>query len=304
MQNIIILMTFIFFSFACQTSSQDNEENKLISDSLKSSDEVKTVYRADTSDVAIYEKLIKYADDNQLENKSVAEIEIAVASQLMGTPYVGHTLENDSVESLVVNLRELDCTTFVENVSAISLCIAHKTKSFNDYCEMLTNIRYRDGKINQYPSRLHYSTDWMINNRGKGLLKIVSDDFGPADFNSKVDFMSTHPEYYRQLLNQDFVEEIRKHEARISEAKLKFIPKDRIDELAENIKDGDIIAISTTVQGLDFSHMALAAWKNNKLHFIHASSKEKKVVFSEKTLQEYLAGSKSNDGIVVARLNY
>lgn len=33
------------------------------------------------------------------------------AHQFMGVPYVAHTLEVNDVESLVINTRELDCTT-------------------------------------------------------------------------------------------------------------------------------------------------------------------------------------------------
>lgn len=37
------------------------------------------------------------------------------------TPYVAHTLEVNDEEKLVVNFDEVDCTTFVEYVLALSL---------------------------------------------------------------------------------------------------------------------------------------------------------------------------------------
>ena len=37
------------------------------------------------------------------------------------TPYVAHTLEVNEEEKLVVNFDEVDCTTFVEYVLALSL---------------------------------------------------------------------------------------------------------------------------------------------------------------------------------------
>ena len=39
----------------------------------------------------------------------------------LGKPYVAHTLEINDEEQLVVNLEEVDCTTFVEYVLAQSL---------------------------------------------------------------------------------------------------------------------------------------------------------------------------------------
>jgi len=293
----------ILLTFSCKTSSQDGEIENNESGNTIDTIHKENKFNADTSDIAIYEKLIKYSNEIQLQSRSLPEIELEVARRFVGTPYVGHTLEKDSVENLVINLRELDCTTFMENVSAISLCIKKNTISFGDYCNMLVQLRYRNGKIDGYPSRLHYTTDWLLNNQEKGLLKIVSEDFGTAEFDSKVDFMSTHPASYKQLVNASFVEQIKHQEVRISSANLKFIPKGKINEFSTNIQDGDIIAISTTIPGLDFSHVAIALWKNNQLYFFHASSSEKAVVVSDKTLHDYLAGMKKSDGIVVGRLN-
>lgn len=47
------------------------------------------------------------------------------AKKLLGRPYVGQTLEINEEEQLVVNLRELDCTTLVETSAALAL--AEKT---------------------------------------------------------------------------------------------------------------------------------------------------------------------------------
>jgi hypothetical protein len=303
MRILNFIMIFILFALSCQTSSQDNESEVTSDNSSYGGSKEELSYYADSADIIIFENLIKYASKNQLETKSLSEIEIEIAKQLIGTPYVGHTLEKDSIETLVINLRELDCTTFMESVLAISLCVKNKMVSFNDYCEMLIKLRYRNGQIDEYPSRLHYATDWLLNNQEKGIIKIVSEEFGPGNFNSSVNFMSTHPESYKHLANPAFVEIMKQHEARISSMKLKFIPKNKINELAKNIKDGDIIAISTTIDGLDFSHVAVAAWKDKQLYFIHASLKEKKVVFSDKSLYDYLAEIKHNDGIMVGRLN-
>jgi len=300
MRTLNILLPILIIGFSCQTSSQNNDAKNdlpVIQTILKANK-----YAVDSADIAIYNKIITFAKDSSLETKSYSEIEIAVANQLLGTPYVGKTLEKDSIESLVINLRELDCTTFVENVLAISMCIKNKSTSFEEYCEALLKLRYREGKIDQYPSRLHYTTDWLLDNQKKGIIEIVSEMFGSDNFDASVNFMSTHPQFYKQLSNNQFVNQMKEHEIRISASKLKFVQKSKINEVSKFIKDGDMIAISTTIPGLDFSHMALAEWKNGRLYFINASSREKKVVLSDKTLFDYMAGMKNNDGIVVARL--
>ena len=80
------------------------------------------------------------------------------------TPYVAHTLEVNEEEKLVVNFDEVDCTTFVEYVLALSLSpVKNGAIDKTDYARVLQKIRYRDGRINGYTSRLHYIADWINN---------------------------------------------------------------------------------------------------------------------------------------------
>ena len=78
------------------------------------------------------------------------------AHKLEGTPYVAQTLEISNVEKLIVNLRELDCTTLVENTFALTLTTKQGSVNWSDYCRNLALIRYRNGKPEGYPSRNHY----------------------------------------------------------------------------------------------------------------------------------------------------
>lgn len=297
---ILILIAALFFA-SCNSGNDAKSQTETVSaDTIKV--EEKVAYTASDEDLRIFDKIMNFAAQQNLKEKNTSEIEIEIAKQFINTPYVGHTLETADDEQLVVNLHELDCSTFMENVVTLSLCIKSGDTTFNDYCKILRKLRYRNGVIDKYPSRLHYSTDWLLDNQKKGLIKIVSNDFGNADFNATVSFMSSHPENYKQLSNPEFVKEIAKYEELIGREKLKYITKDQIDNLASNIKDGDIIGFSTTVNGLDISHVVIAAFIDNRLHFYHASSLEKKVVLSDKPMSEYLADKKKSDGILVARI--
>lgn len=236
-------------------------------------------------------------------HQPIGQISIQVAHELLNTPYVAATLETDGDEQLVINLREMDCTTFVENVIALSICLKKQHCTFDQYCQTITQLRYRNGVINGYPSRLHYFTEWLVNNQKKKIITIISDSIGNAPFDATVNFMSTHPDKYKQLtLKPELIPEIAKTEALISAQNLKYIPKDQVALFEDKINDGDIIAIATSLAGLDISHVGIAVHVNNRLHFYHASSTEKKVVLSAKPLSEYLAGIKSNTGILVARI--
>ncbi len=267
-----------------------------------SSDKKNNSIEIDSSDIEIFNKFIKYSYKNELNKKTIQEIEIEIAKYFLGTPYIAHTLEKRGKEHLVVNLREFDCTTFVENVVALTNCVKKNKTTFEDFAKTLTKFRYRNGQIDKYPSRLHYFTDWLLDNEKKGLISIVSNLFAVDNFDPTVDFMSTHPQYYKQLENIDFIKQIAKKEKEISNAELKYIPQEKIFQNEKHIKNGDIIAITTPVKGLDIAHVAMAYFVDGRLHILHASSKQKKVVVSEKNLEDYLKGIKSKDGIIVARL--
>ena len=97
--------------------------------------------------------------------------------KFLGVPYLGHTLEEGTKEHLIINTRGLDCTTFVETVCALSLCDANNKRSFADFCYYLRQLRYRSGKIDGYPSRLHYFTQWGEDNEKMGFVKSVFESY-------------------------------------------------------------------------------------------------------------------------------
>ena len=80
----------------------------------------------------------------------------------LDVPYVAHTLEADGPEELVINCDEVDCTTLVEYVLAETLTpkLADGDISESAFADNLQKIRYRDGKIDGYTSRLHYIAEW------------------------------------------------------------------------------------------------------------------------------------------------
>ena len=80
------------------------------------------------------------------------------------TPYKAGTLEVDDTEDLIINCDEVDCTTFVEYALAMALCPQQGDEmQEGDFARNLQRIRYRDGKIDGYTSRLHYISDWINN---------------------------------------------------------------------------------------------------------------------------------------------
>ena len=231
-----------------------------------------TIYST-RADVEIFNKYIAYIQEKG--NLPTDKLVIETAKFFLGTPYVANTLEIEP-EGLVINLRELDCTTFVENVFALTLTVKSGVLLFENYCANLKKIRYRGGVIEDYTSRLHYSTDWIYDNELRGNLKDVTRKAGASRLDLNLYIMSKTPETYKQLKGRpDLVEKIVAKEKEISARKHYFIKAKRIDRKWRRIKDGSMVGFVTTIPGIDLSHMAIVYHEGKKLTFIHASSSGK-----------------------------
>lgn len=253
-------------------------------------------------DSLAFEKAFDYISQ-QAEVLSTPQLITYLAMYFLETPYVGHTLEIPGQEQLVINLTQMDCTTFVEYVLAMALTARRGDHGFDSFAHTLACIRYRDGFPDGYPSRLHYFSEWLYSNTRKNILHMVSDSLGSQPFNSKVHFMSTHPHRYRQLQNNSYLENIREIETVVSSLQKKYIPKSEIHGHEASIHSGDIIAFASTIDGLDISHNGFAYHKDNRLYLIHASTRSMQVEITPVPLHEYLEKISNVNGILVARVN-
>jgi len=234
--------------------------------------------------------------------KPAGERVAAVGRFFLKTPYIAFTLEAPGPEQLQINLRGLDCTTLVENALALSRLLISETQDFDTYKSLLNSIRYREGKLDGYPSRLHYASDWLTDNALKGYLMFVHMGYNVSTLHPQVSYMSTHPAVYAALkADSTLIPVIVEQEVRINQMSFPYLPKEMVNDKATCVRTGDIIAISTGYPGLDFSHLGIAIRQKGKIYLLHASSTGKKVLISEKPLSEYLVGIKKHTGIVVVR---
>ena len=257
-------------------------------------------------------QIISSAEDEAIFSSKVEVLEkvgsqklnenlVAIGKSFLGTPYVEKTLEIGETESLVINLRGLDCTTFVENVLAFTLLQKQEQEDFDTFIENLKTIRYRNGILDGYSSRLHYFTDWIRNNEKKGLVKDITSDLGGIELKKPINFMGTHRDLYPFLTDDKNYERILKTEIELAQKNLCYLPQDQIQAQESSIHSGDIIALATSIKGLDVTHTGIAIRKpNGRIHLLHASSSGK-VKITEVPLVDYLKTVKNNIGIVVAR---
>jgi len=227
---------------------------------------------------------------------------VSVGKTFMSTPYIAKTLEIGNTETLVVNLHGLDCTTFVENVLAFSMLLKQKEDSFDAFTKNLEIIRYKDGALDGYASRLHYFSEWIANNTEKGLIQDITGEIGGAEITKDIDFMSTHRDLYPFLADDINFSKIKASENYLNNQAICVLAQKQIAENEHLIHSGDIIALATSINGLDVTHTGIATReKDGRIHLLHASTGSMEVEVSKLPLAEYLKGIKSNTGIMVAR---
>ena len=247
-------------------------------------------------------QLRKMSHNALISDASINEVASEVGKSFMGIPYVAKTLEIEGNEQLVIELSGLDCTTFLENVVTFSRLAKKNTFTFEAFQKELQYVRYRDGEMNEYPSRLHYFSDWIYNNTQKGIIKDITAEIGGKPYEKHINFMSTHRDAYAQLVEDRFWEQIQETEKEINTRKYHYIPKSEVSKLEKGIQSGDLIAITTSIKGLDIVHVGFAYEQNGRIHLMHASTGSKMVEISDKPLADYLMGNKSQSGIMVCRL--
>lgn len=255
------------------------------------------------ADISECNRRFSLAVEKKLFEKPIGDVIAEIGKTFINTPYEAHTLEVTDTEKLVINFSGLDCTTFLETTFALARCIKQNKTSFEDFRNELQLIRYRDGKIDQYPSRLHYFSDWIYNNLNKGLINDVTKEIGGKPIKFRVNFMSENPHLYKHLQsNHEFVKIIKKQEEEINNREYYFIPETEVAKAENRIQNGDLIALTTSDKGLDVGHVGIAVkMPDGKIHFLHAPLVGSKVQITESSLSDYVKKIKKHTGIIVLR---
>lgn len=261
-------------------------------------------------DWRIFAETVRRATAERLDTLPLGQGIAVLARSFVGTPYRPGTLEQPGPERLVINLRELDCVTFVENVLALTAFIRRdgaaalgdSTSAMRRYAGYLRQLRYRGGHVDGYASRLHYFTDWLREGEAARRLTLVTATLGGVAVSEPIDFMTTHRDAYPALQDSTQVLAIRQVEQRLTAGPPRVVlPKDRIAAVADSIHEGDLIAAASTLPGLDVVHTGFAVWEHGQLHLLHAPLKGSSVEISALPLAERIMGISTQSGIMVAR---
>ena len=256
-------------------------------------------------DIEVCTSKYTLAIDSEIAQKPIGDVIAVIGKSFIGTDYEASTLDKpaEEAEPLIISLTGLDCYTFLESALVFGRTIKSNSFGFDAYKKELVNIRYRDGKRTDYISRLHYFTDWIYDLQKRGIVKDITKEIGGIRYKKEINFISSNPKSYKQLRETPaLVKRIKKIENEINGREYYYIPEGNLAELECNINDGDLISITTTIKGLDVSHVGIAVRNDDgRIHLLHSPNVGYKIQITEKPLADYLEGNKKQTGIIVVR---
>ncbi len=256
----------------------------------------------------VFDRLVARAERENWRALSIGERTVRVGLALAGTPYAGYTLEIDNrVEAPSVDFLGLDCWTFYEVSLGFARMLHVKPPPYvpEDLLRMVEMDRYRHGECTgQYLSRIHFLEELFYDNEKRGLLTNITRRLGGAERMEHRDIreMTVMWRHYRCLRsNPSLLPEMARIQERVSDLPVYHVPKNRVPYIERDLRDGDIIAITSRDTGGYTSHVGLAYRDpSGVLRFLHASSKQRRVLVDDR-LSVYLASKRDDAGIVVAR---
>ncbi len=274
--NLFYIALFLLFGFGVLQSS-DNDEKR-------------------------FSKIVMKANSENWSSLPYGELTVKVGKEFIGVPYVGGTLDKNQIESCVIELDKLDCVTFFElSIAIADALITEDDPTIESLYDRVQYTRYREGIIDGYESRLHYTSDWIFDNIEKGVVADITEELGGEPLDLNVYFMSKNANKYPMLKGKkDLIAKIRNIEIEINENQAFYIPKENVQDVMEDLQDGDIIAFVTSIDGLDYGHIGLVNKEDGTARLMHASTSAKKVIL-DTTIDEYIDGVSKFIGITVLR---
>ena len=274
------------------------------------------------ADQAQLHRLIHQAQQEGWSQLPQAQFIQHIATQFVGGRYRAGLLDSSDRETLVLSLQEFDCVLFIETVLALgkgilqaesvsaqeSLPIKQAVVS-TTFTTAVEDYRYRGGALGDYCDRLHYFSDWILDNQKRGNATAI-DPLAIQPLNKAINFMGSHRSSYPQLKAEEQYQCIRDAENKLnhqisridnsSDLPMGYIPTDQIRHQYSNLQAGDIVAVATSIPGLDVTHTGLVyRHSNGNLGLIHAAPNVGVTVAAD--LQAYIERVDAAIGIIVTR---
>ena len=292
----------------CQSSPEDPTEaapSSQSSGSLALSDSV--LSPPDTT-VDRFQAALQTALSHSEATDSIGPVMQAVGRHFRGRPYRTGTLDAPRTETLVVRFDGFDCVTFVETALALARGAQASDTTYAGFARRLAEQRYRDGGPVGYCGRLHYFTEWITNNAKRGHVRRLGAQLEGRPLRDTLDFMSTHRSAYDRFATDDSLFAcVQGMETRLRAQQrrdpVRYVPQDSIRAVYDQLRAGDVVALVSSIDGLDVAHTGLVYAHPddgpNTVGLLHASLSDGVTVSPD--LQRYVQTIDRQIGMVVAR---
>jgi len=296
----------ILLSFAPLGGCQSTDDAPFRSSAASSSPNVRdSVLTPPDTTAARFEAAMETALTHRKKVESIGALMQTIGRHFRARPYLAGTLDIPRPETLVVRFDGFDCVTFVETVLALARSAQANDSTYAGFARRLVEQRYRGGGPVGYCGRLHYFTDWLADNAERGLVRPLGEDLDGRPLRDTLDFMSTHRSAYDRFATNDSlfacVQKMERHlTARQQRTPLRYVPQDSIRSIANRLQAGDIVALVSSIDGLDVAHTGLVhVAPDGTRGLLHASLSDGVVVSPD--LQRYVQKIDRQIGMVVAR---
>ena len=190
---------------------------------------------------------------------------VQLTRRWLGAPYQAFSLDQSPQERLQVDLQGFDCFLLVEQ--ALALARSQTKQSFE---RELQQLRY-GGRSTNYCHRQHYFSRWAQTAIAQGAITEINPALhGVKQRLRRLNFMSRHPGSYKPMQQQHNRDCIGSLE-RDLQVQQRYIPLQALPQVVPKLRNGDIFALVTDVDGLDVTHVGLVERKGNQVNGLHAA---------------------------------
>ena len=241
------------------------------------------------------------------DTMSMGALMVEIGRSLVGAPLESAT--PGSTPRLDVDLRSFDELGFVEHAYALAVVARLGASSptvdradvESQYERVLQTVRYRNGVMDGYASRLVYVSEWIADNDRKGLVDDMTRELGGSLERAPLDVRSSRLAEDLTVMEPDVVDDMRRVEARLSGQGRYVIREPELSVAITEIQDGDVIALASAMRGRDVAHVGLAVHVDGTVRLLYRPTQEGGVTISAKPIDQRIAASADEGGLIIAR---
>lgn len=213
-----------------------------------------------------------------------------IAEKFIGVPYVPIAQE-DTAGVAEIRLDGFDDFSFINAVAALAkLAVSPGSTRPKDVEMMIEKMTFRRGEANGFPSRMLYGGDWIVDNRSRGNVKELTEDYS-ANFKTKsLEYVGRHPEEYAALKDSATLERQKMVEFGYRTFKIPHMKRESSEwkNVASGLREGDLIMLLTPHAEKDIWDMGYLISRPDGLHLIHLSKKDGKIIEEAEPLSRYI----------------